>query len=610
MKNIQRLSVFALVAAGIFQSSCKKSYLDQPALGALSTVQITTKAGVDGLLIGAYSALDGQAGNNNQNGSSNLPFGGVGSPWEVAPSNWIYGSVAGGDAHKGSSGTDQPAINSIATFTVDASNGFLNNKWKADYEGISRANNVLKALAGATGIADADQKNITAQARFLRGHYYFDLKKMFNNVPYIDETTTNYVQSNTTDIWPKIEDDFKFAYDNLPGTQTQIGRVNKWAAGAYLAKTYLYQKKYALADPVFTAVITSGTNSAGTAYGLTDNYEDNFGAATKNNRETVFAIQQAANDGTNLIAEANNGEMLNFPYNSPFRCCGFYQPTMDLANSFRTNDNGLPFLDDYNAHPLVTDQGIAGVSTVAKDAASAAFRPDAGNIDPRLDWTVGRRGIPYLDWGLHPGQDWIREQSSAGPYSPKKNVYFQSTQDKYADQHSWAPGTANVVNVIRFADVLLMAAEVKVQTSDLATAQTYVNRVRARAANPASMVYNYVNVANPTGGFTTTPAAKYVVSQYPAGAFATMGQAGALKAVYFERKIELGMEGQRFFDLSRWGIAQQSLAAYFAFDGRFISDVAGAKFTPNKNEYYPIPQPQIDLESTGSTSALKQNPGY
>ncbi|QEC78712.1 RagB/SusD family nutrient uptake outer membrane protein [Mucilaginibacter ginsenosidivorax] len=591
MKNIIRLSVCTLVIAGIVQSSCKKSSLDQPALGALSTAQITTAAGVDGLLIGAYSALDGQKG-------SNVAFGG-GNPWESSPDNWIYGSVAGGDAHKGSSGIDQPAINSIATFTVDASNGFLNTKWIADYEGVTRANNVLKAVAAVASISAADKANIIGQARFLRGHYYFDLKKMFGNVPYIDETTTNFVQPNTADIWPKIVADFAFAYANLPATQTQVGRVNKWAAGAYLAKTYLYQKDYTNADKTFTEVITGGTNSAGVAYGLTDNYEDNFNASTKNNKETVFAIQQAANDGTGTISEANNGDMLNYPYNSPFGCCGFFQPTEDLANSFRTDATGLPYLDDYNSHAVVNDQGIAS---------TAAFTLDAGNLDPRLDWTVGRRGIPYLDWGNHPGQNWIREQSSAGPYSPKKNVYYQATKGTLGDSHTWAPGNANQVNIIRFADVLLMAAEAKAQlgTGDLGL--SYVNQVRARAAKPASMVYTYKDAANPMGGYTTTPAAKYVVNQYPAGYFTSKDL--ALKAIYFERKLELGMEGHRFFDIVRWGTAQQSLATYFGYDGKNITDVTGAHFTVGKNEVYPIPQAQIDLESTGSSSALKQNPGY
>ena len=591
MKNIQRLSVYALIVAGIIQSSCKKSYLQQPVLGALPSAAINTSAGVNGLLVGAYSALDGQGG-------SNTSFGG-GNPWEASPDNWIYGSVAGGDAHKGSSGNDQPPINSIAVFTVDASNGFLNSKWKADYEGITRCNNVIRASAAAPDMTPAAKTQAVAEARFLRGHYYFDLKKMFNMVPYIDETTTNFVQPNTADIWPKIEDDFKFAYANLPATQAQVGRVNKWAAGAYLGKTYVFEKKWSDADALFTTIISSGTNSAGVAYDLVTNYFDNFNAATKNNKETVFAIQQAANDGTNTISEANNGDMLNYPYNSPFGCCGFYQPTLDLANSFRTDATGLPYLDDYNSHPVANDQGIASAT---------AFTLDAGNLDPRLDWTVGRRGIPFLDWGNHPGQNWIREQSSAGPYSAKKNVYFQATKGAYGDSHSWAPGNANQVNVIRFADVLLLAAEAKAQlgTGDMGLA--YVNRVRTRAGNASGFVYTYKDPANPTGGYTATPAANYVVKPYPASYFS--GKALALKAIYFERKLELAMEGHRFFDISRWGIAQQSLATYFGFDGKVITDVAGASFTPNKNEYYPIPQAQVDLESNGTTSALKQNPGY
>src|SRR6202000_1080873 len=124
--------------------------------------------------------------------------------------------------------------------------------------------------------------------------------------------------------------------------------ANKWAAEAYLAKTYLYEKKYTDADKLFTEIIASGTNSGGVKYDLTDIYEDNFSAATKNNKETVFAVQQVANDGTNNITNSNNGDMLNFPYNSPFRCCGFFQPSMDLANSFRTDGDGLPEVDNYN----------------------------------------------------------------------------------------------------------------------------------------------------------------------------------------------------------------------------------------------------------------------
>lgn len=142
-------------------------------------------------------------------------------------------------------------------------------------------------------------------------------------VPWLDENSESPNQPNNQDIWPMIEADFKFAYENLPATQPEAGRANSWAAAAYLAKTYLYQKKYSEASPLFTTIIASGQTSSGEKYGLMDRFHDNFNPAVENNKESVFAIQMTANDGTNTIANANEGGMLNFPYNSPFRCCGF-----------------------------------------------------------------------------------------------------------------------------------------------------------------------------------------------------------------------------------------------------------------------------------------------
>jgi tetratricopeptide (TPR) repeat protein len=562
-------------------------------LGAQRDQVLANRAGVDALLIGAYAALDG-AGNG-----AAIAGGGQ---WEAAPTNWIYGSVAGADAHKGSSGSDQPAINSIQNFTLDPSNGFLNSKWRAMYEGISRANSVLAILPKATDINDADKMMIQAQALFIRGHFYFELKKMFNMAPWIDETTTDFNQPNTEDIWPKIEADFKFAMDNLPATQAQVGRINKWAAAAYLGKTYLYQKKYQEAKTIFDQVITSGVTSNNLKYGLTDRFKDNFDAATDNNKESVFAIQMVANDGTNTIANGNQGEMLNYPYNSPFRCCGFYQPTLDLVNSYRTTAEGLPFsTTNYNANPVKNDQGLQTADP---------FTPETGTLDPRLDWTAGRRGIPFLDWGNHPGQAWIREQISAGPYSSKKHIYYQATASTLSDQSQWAPGSAINVVIIRFADVLLMAAEAEAQLGNLEVAQGYVNQVRARAALPVNQIYTYKDPTKPLEGFTDVPAANYNVAPYPAGAFATLGKEGALNAIYFERKLELALEGHRFFDLVRWGIADQVLNAYFAYEGKITTDVTEGRFTKGKNEYYPIPQRQINLQTTAGTSSLKQNPGY
>ena len=133
------------------------------------------------------------------------------------------------------------------------------------YEGISRANTVLRVLkAPGPDVTPVTALNLGAQARFLRGHYYFELKRTYNNTPYVDETldySTGVTKvTNEADLWPKIEADFKYAYDNLPETQDANGRSNKWAAASYLAKTYLYQKKYAEAKALFDLVIANGKN--------------------------------------------------------------------------------------------------------------------------------------------------------------------------------------------------------------------------------------------------------------------------------------------------------------------------------------------------------------
>lgn len=587
MKGIQfKIMLFLLLSMGGILYSCSKSFLDKPALGALSEDVLANKRGVTGLLVGAYAALDGQ----NVGGGT----------WESSPDNWIYGSVAGADAHKGSWSGDQPPIDLIGTGKSDPSNGFFNAKWRADYEGIARCNSVLRMVEKATDISDAEKQIFIAEARFLRGHYYFDLKKMFNMVPYVDELTEDLKTPNDQDIWPKIEDDFNFAYTNLNETAPAVGRVNKWAAAAYLGKTYLYEKKYTEAIAVFSDVISQGKTSKGESYGLYDNFADNFDPGHKNGKESVFAVQMSAKDGSGGIGNANAGDMLNFPYgDSPFGCCGFYQPSIDLVDSYRTDANGLPYIDNYNSTIVTSDMGISS---------DAPFTPYSGTLDPRLDRTVGRRGIPYLDWGNHPGQKWIRDQNYSGPYAPKKNIFPQETADEYWDKSSWAPGSAININIIRFADVLLMAAEAEAQAGSLDKALEYVNEVRNRAAKPETFVYKYIDPSSPLDGVTATPAANYKINPYADGTFTS--KEVALKMIYFERKLELAMEGHRFFDLVRWGIAATTLNTYFTFEKQFAADVQSGVFTANKNEYFPIPQEQIDLSFKDGTPTLTQNSGY
>ncbi|WP_020607657.1 RagB/SusD family nutrient uptake outer membrane protein [Spirosoma spitsbergense] len=577
MKNTIKKGAGLLVLLSCITFACKDQFLSVVPTGQLAGPQLTTKAGLDGLLLGAYAQLNARG--YSQSASSN---------------NWMRGSVSGGDANKGSNSGDFNALTPFQRYELQAASGEVNAKWRAMFEGVSRSNATLRTLtsAGADVSAD-DKKRITGEARFLRGHYYFELKRSFNMVPYVDETKDYGVGitevGNDASIWPQIEADFKFAYDNLVETPGAAGRANKWAAASYLAKAYMYQKKYAEAKALFDLIIANGKTANGKKYGLVPMYSRVFNAEYDNNEESVFSIQAAANAGSS--DNANPDLVLNFPYNTgsngPAGCCGFFAPSFELANSFRTDANGLPLLDgSYNsaANALKTDQGIDS---------KAAFTPDAGPVDPRLDHSIGRRGIQYLDWQPHPGLDWIRDQGFAGPYSPKKFVFYKSQDKVLTDGSSWTDGYSAInYNIIRYADVLLMAAEAEIEVGSLATALSYVNLVRARAANPA--------------GFVTQngqPAANYVIKPYPAFA----DKVAARTAVQFERKLELSGEGHRFYDLVRWGTAATVLNAYLAYEAPLLpTGFLGAKFTAGKDEYMPIPQTQIDLQK----GLLKQNPGY
>lgn len=581
MKKIfkNKLLVLSVVLSSMMLVfACKDSFLDVPPAGQLSGAQLTTKAGLEGLLIGAYSLINGRG------------------QWYSSSFNWVQGGVLGGDANKGSNNGDQQGLQPIERFEVTPTNFESGVKWSASYEGISRCNQVLQYLPKAdASVSAADKQRIAGEAHFLRGHYYFELKKVYNNAPYVDETldygTGIEKVPNNVDLWPKIEADFTFAAANLPETQSAAGRSNSWAAKAYLAKTLLYEKKFADAKALFTTIIASGQTTNGKKYALVANFTNEFNAAFSNSSEAVFANQAAANTGS--TNNANNDFVLNFPYNTgsngPAGCCGFNQPSFDLVNSYRTDANGLPLLDgSYNlpTNAVKNDQGIA-----SKDP----FTPDAGNLDPRLDFSVGRRGIPYLDWQDHPGQDWIRDQAFSGPYAPKKFVFYKAQDHALTDGSSWTDGYSAInYDVIRFADVLLMAAETEVEAGSLETARGYVNLVRKRAANPAAFVTK--------GG---KPAANYFIGTYDTP-FAN--QDAARNAVRFERRLELSGEGQRFFDLVRWGVADKVVNAYLQFEGKILSNqLGGTTFKAGKNEYLPIPQTQIDLQGS---DVLKQNPGY
>lgn len=577
MNNIFKRMAMVMAMVMVLVVSCKDSFLEVAPTGSLADAQLATKAGVEGVLIGAYAALNGVFGNRLE-----------------GPNHWVTGSICGGEANKGTDPGDYSSINPMQRYETDPTQGDLSALWRGRYEGVSRCNTVLRLLSQAKDVSPADAARIAGEARLLRGHFYFDLKKHFNSIPYFDEKTPASEipkVANSPAVWDKIEADFQFAFTNLPETQGQAGRVNKWAAAAYMGKAKLYQKKYAEAKTWFDNVIANGKTTNGRKYQLLDDYTQIFNAEFDNHAEAVMDVESSMNTGN--VANANYFDDLNYPYNTgldgPGNCCGFFQPSFDMANTFRTKD-GLPLLDgSYNsdANALKHDYGVES---------SAPFTPDAGPVDPRLDHSIGRRGIPYLDWIAHPGKAWIRAQPYAGPYSPKKYVYYKSQENKLTDGSSWTRGYATMnYTIIRFADVLLMAAEAEIEAGSLTKARELVNQVRARAANKA----HWVKKAD------GTPAANYVIALYPESAFSS--KAAANDIVRMERKLELSGEGHRFFDLVRWGIAEPVLNAYLRNEAKIlVTKFGGAKFTAGNDEYYPIPQREIDLQGT----VLKQNPGY
>ena len=585
MKKFSYILVAILVG---FVSSCSDEFLTKEPLGVVAVSQLANEKGLDALLIGAYAQIDGLGHANS-------------GTWPGGASNYIWGSITSDNAYKGTDATDQVPQTELERYVATPLTSYMDQEWRGLYDGVSRCNDVIQVANTAleAGTITQEQYDLyVAEARFLRGYFHFDAKQEFENIPYIDETVEDYTTvgnvdegGNYIDIWPNIEADFQHAIDNLPEIRAQKGRSDKWAARAYLAKCHMWQMDMAAAKPLLDAIIDTGP------YSLVPCYRDNFIIAGNNNSESIWEYQASVNDGT-TGGNGNWADVLNFPYGGgPGTCCGFHQPSQNLVNAHQVDGNGLPLLDTFNDTDVANDQGV--------DSADP-FTEHTGPLDPRLDHSLGRRGIPYLDWGEHPGKDWVRDQEYGGPYAPKKNIYYASEKDVLTSASGWTSGsTANNVRIIRLAHVLLWRAEVAVEENDMAYATNLVNQLRLRARDGCWVLEgDAADDGSHVGPDGELPAANYSVEPY---ASPFPNQEYARKAVQFEHRLEFAMEGFRFFNLVRWGIAAETINTYLVKESTMRAYLNGVSFDGSKNVRQPIPQIQIDVLGP---DVLKQNPGY
>tara|TARA_Y200000002_G_scaffold289536_1_gene243643 strand:- start:2081 stop:3730 length:1650 start_codon:yes stop_codon:yes gene_type:complete len=545
--------------------SCSDDFTDINPVGALSDASLQNATGVDLLLVGAYSMLDGIRQNH-------------GADWHIAADNW-WMDVLADDAHKGSTDGDQADLLALELYTWDTTNPYLENNWRAIFAGINRSNSVINL------INTSDDPSLftveMAQARFLRGHYNFELQKKWVNVPYISDenfAASEFNQPNSGPIWSQIEADFAYAAANLPvsrgGTYSEPGRPIRSTAFAYHGKALLYQSKWSEALVSLENTINSGD------YALASDYFSNWRSDGENGPGMVFAIQFAADGGQSF--QGNRGGTLNMPI-GPMTgglCCGFYQPTQNLANAFQTDSNGLP-LSNWASSDIANDAGIE---------TAEAFTPHAGNLDPRIDYTIARRGVEFNGFGTFTGKENIRASFTdiSGPYMTKKNFYTAG-DDSNRGTGGWGEQRTGInYHIIRYADVLLMAAEAAAESGALEKARGYVNQVRLRAKNSP----------------TADSGPNYVIDTYNS---AWTDVSAARTAVRHERRIELGVEGHRLFDLRRWGNMVETLNAYIQHEGRTIPPFA-ARVNPVSSKHTALPIPLNAIDS--SEGALTQNPGH
>ena len=548
IQNIAKKAIWvaAILSMGMTMNSCE-DMLDTKPQGTFTDEQIGDEEALD-LMTSAYASLLNHYFGNNESFAGPI-------------NNWVF-DVRSDDALKGGDGvTMEGYIHQLEIGNVQSDNDVVTFKWRNNYYSISRCNTAIRGIQASTSISDQEKNSYVAEMKTLRAYFYFDMLRIFEKFPYFDETVVNPSecradQYSREQIAEFIKQDLRDSYEILPPTQAEVGRFNRYVAAALLARVDLFTSDWAEGETYAGYVIDSHQ------YELYPNFLDMSKPEYNNQYESILAIQ---------FSSANSPDQYN--YNNCLNCTwsegnlygngdDFYLASQDLVNAFRTDENGLPYLDG-----APDDQNVD----------RADFE---GNIDPRLDFTVGRIGMP---WRSHQyNEKWCRNLELYGQYSGKKP--YPAPESPYVKPGivPWGASSLNGL-LIRYADVLLMKAEALIeQNKDLEEARTLINDVRRKAARSVDASYEPID-CNPM-------VASYKVSEYPATGW---NQDYARKAVRMERRLELAMEGLRWFDLVRWGTVVETVNNYYETEGKIRTYYQGANLSSDEI-YFPIPVNQVD----------------
>lgn len=589
LKHLYMLGVVALMTA-----SCNEDrFLDLKPQGSLNEDIMTSTEGADLLVNAAYAALGG-------------PEGQSWSVWCHPTSNWTYGEVRSDNAYKGGGGVgDLNEVHRMETFDMDATNGFLDSKWYHLYCSVQRCNSALRVLNAATDEQVNGRVSRIAEMKVLRAHYYFELSRLFNKIPYFDENVeiSQYpdIPNNEftrDEILSMLAKEMLDAAELLPASQSEVGRIHKYIALAYAAKIKLYQ---AYQQDETTHAVTSinkellrevvslcdQVTASNHRYGLLDDFQGLDLVANENGKESVFAIQYSMNDGTESAGRINWSNLLNSPGGgSPYGGDGFFLPSQDLINAYQTDANGLP---DFNY------QSKSDYSWAVLNNGVYTLQNTTPNVDPRLDFVVGRPTITWKTYPDKPCEGWVRDKETYG-YNCAKRFWVSPESSDMFNGWPWGASQLNW-QIIRYADILLWKAEALIELNEgdgLETARDLINQIRNRARNSA-----YVKDFNDHSKY----AANYLVNPYPADVW---NQDYARQALRWETRLEKALEGERFFDLVRWGIVETTMNKYITAESDNRIYYANAHFTGGKDEYYPVPNNQYGF----SGGKYVQNPGY